>query len=72
MTDGERDENPDAAEGVRISDLEPSIQRIIEQLRQRPPGHRRNLPDPENPSRPELEVLSRIRTKRAAVEQRES
>jgi len=71
MTDDQQVDEADPEEGVRISDLEPRLQRLIEQLRQLPPGHKRNLPDPKNPSRPELEVLSRIASMRAAVEQHE-
>ncbi|MFT5203465.1 MAG: hypothetical protein ACI9C1_002865 [Candidatus Aldehydirespiratoraceae bacterium] len=63
------DEAGDPKEGVRISDLDPRLRRTIEQLRRLPPGHRRDLPDPDNPSRPELTVYARIASMRAAVEQ---
>lgn len=40
----------------------------MDRLRAQPADHRRARPDPDNPSRPELEVLDRMAAMRAAIE----
>ena len=42
--------------------------RTVARLLALPPGHRRALPNPDNPYRPELHVLARIASMRRAVE----
>jgi len=71
MTEAESNDATDPTDGVRISDLDQRLLRTLELFRRLPAGHRRNLPDPENPSRPELNVYSRIASMRAAVDQHE-
>lgn len=54
--------------GVKPSYLPRRQRRTIEQKRALPPGHRRNEPDPDNPYRPELDMLGRIRRLNEAAE----
>jgi hypothetical protein len=71
MTEHEPGDGADPDERVPYSNLEQRMRRTLERRRRLPPGHRRDLPDPDNPRRPELEVLSIMRSMRAATEQAE-
>lgn len=63
-------DEPDDEPRYRLADLDPRLQRTADRIRDLPPGHRRNEPDPDNPSRPELEVFDRVRSMRDAIDRR--
>ncbi|MDW3217117.1 MAG: hypothetical protein R8F63_00780 [Acidimicrobiales bacterium] len=54
----------------RLADLDPRLQRLADQIRAQPPDHERDEPDPDDPSRPELEMFDRGRSMRDAIERR--
>jgi hypothetical protein len=68
VADAERPTTPDPYGGPSPYDNETAIDRTMAQLRALPMGHRRQLPDPDNPYRPELHVFERIASMKQASE----